>query len=138
MNWPSRSLSCADQETVERHAVLEQPDEGLAVHHGQSRVAQRHHVVARGFVLQHAPLAEPGAGGQSGKACGLAAARDDAHPRQPCDHAGPVFEMVAAHEDEFIGAIGFLGDAGAGDLDLALVQFTRPGRDALQVIRQQS
>ena len=44
-------------------------------------------------------------------------------------------KSITAHEDEFIGAVGFLDDAGARDLDLALVQFARPGRDALQVIR---
>ena len=45
-----------------------------------------------------------------------------------------ILELVAAHEDEFIGVIGFLDDAGSR-LDLALVQFARPGPNALQVIR---
>ena len=49
-----------DQEAIEAHAVLEQPEEGGAVHHGQTRVAQRHHIVAPGFVLEHGALAEPG------------------------------------------------------------------------------
>ncbi len=42
--------------------------------------------------------------------------------------------MVAAHEDEFVGAVGFFDNAGARDLGFPLVQFTRPGRDALQIV----
>src|SRR5882757_2858333 len=124
------------QETVEPHAVLEQPEERAAVHHRQTRIAQRHHVVAAGLLLQHRAFAEPCPGGEAGKTGGLAAARHDAHPGKSRDHAGPVIEMIAAHENEFVGAIGFLGDAGARDLDLALIEFARPGRDALEVFRR--
>ena len=59
----------------------------------------------------------------------------DAHPGKTADDAGPVLEVVASHEDEFIGAVGLFDDAGACDLALLPIQFARPGRDALQVIR---
>ena len=135
MNCPRRSLSCPTRKRLNPDAVLEQPQERAAVHHRDPGIAQRHHVVAPGLVLQHGALAEPSAGGETCKARGLAAAGNDAHPRQAGDNAGPVVELVTAHEDEFIGAIGFLDDAGARDLDLAFVEFARPGRDAFQVIR---
>src|SRR6185436_13881100 len=38
-------------------------------------------------------------------------------------------------ENIFVGAKGFVHDAGAGDLDFPFAQFARPGRDALEVIR---
>src|SRR4051794_25277486 len=88
-----------DQKAIEAYAVLEQPDEGSAIHHGKSRIAQRYHVVAPRLVLEHGPLAEPGAGGQAGKARGLAAARHDAHPSKAGDNPSPVLEGIAAHED---------------------------------------
>jgi hypothetical protein len=47
------------QEAVEADAVLEQPEEGAAVHRRQASVAQGHHVVAAGLVLEHGTLAEP-------------------------------------------------------------------------------
>jgi hypothetical protein len=84
---------------------LEQSKEGAPVHHREPGVAQGHHVVAPGLVLEHGALAEPCPGGQAGKAGGLAAAGYDAHPGETGDDTGPIFKMVAAHEDEFIGAV---------------------------------
>ena len=52
-----------DQETIEPHAVLEQPEEGAAVHHRQTGVAQGHHIVSPGLVLEHGALAKPRTGG---------------------------------------------------------------------------
>ncbi len=128
-------VELSDQEPVEADAVFEQPHEGRAVHDGEAGVAQRHHVVAAGLILEHGALPEPGAGGQAGETGRLAAAGDRAHPGEAGDDAAPVIEAVATHEDEFVGTIGFLDDAGARDLGLPLVQFTRPDRDAPQIIR---
>jgi hypothetical protein len=128
-------VELAHQETVESHAVFKQPEEGAAVHHRQTCVAQRHHVVAPGLVLEHGAFAEPCPGGETCKTGGLAATGHDAHSGETGHDAGPIFEIVATHEDEFIGAIGFLDDPGARDLDLPFIQLARPGRDALEVIR---
>ena len=61
--------------------------------------------------------------GQAGKTGGLAAPGYNAHSGQTGDDAGPILKIVAAHEDEFVGAVGFLDNTGARDLDLAFVQF---------------
>ena len=50
---------------------------------------------------------------------GLAAARYDAHPGQTGNDAGPVFKGIAAHKNAFIGAVGFLDNPRARDVDLA-------------------
>jgi len=73
--------------------------------------------------------------GHAGQSHGLAAARHGTHSGKARDDAGPVVKGIAAHENEFVGTVGFLHDAGAGDLDFPFVQFARPGRDALEVIR---
>src|SRR5213078_199039 len=92
------------------------------------------HVVAPRLALEHRALAEPRARGEAGETRRLAAARHRPHPRQARDDAGPVVEGVAAHENMFVRTKGFLHDAGAGDLDLLLVEFARPCRDALEII----
>src|SRR5262249_21740213 len=56
-----------------------------------------------------------------------------AHAHQAGDNAGPVVEMVAAREDQLVLGIGSLDDAAARDVDLALVQSTRPRRNAQKV-----
>ena len=132
MNW---LVELPHQAAVEGDAVFEQPVEGGAVHHGEPRIAQGHDVIAPVFVLQHAALAEPGAGHHAGEGRSLAAAGDDAHPRKTADHAVPIIETIAAHENVLVGAERFLGDPHARDIDLPVTKFERPGRDASQVIR---
>src|SRR5207244_99356 len=87
---------------------------------------------APGLVLEHRALAEPRPGGQACEARRLAAAGYDAHPRQAGDNAGPVFELIAAHEDEFVGAIGFLDDTRTREFDLAVVPSARTGRASMR------
>src|SRR5882724_2799996 len=127
-------VELADQVAIEGDAVFEQPDEGRAVHQGQACLAQRHNVIAAGLVFQDGALAKPGAGHHAGEGRGLAAARDDAHPGETADHADPIFEIVAAHEDVLVCAKRFLDDPGASDLDLPVTEFARPGRDATQML----
>src|SRR5207249_1531263 len=62
------------QKAVERDAVLEQPEEGGAVHQRQPGVAQRDHIVTARLALQHRALAEPGACREAGESRSLAAA----------------------------------------------------------------
>jgi len=131
---PEAFIELPDQEAIEPHAVLEQPEEGASIHHRQARIAQRHDIVAPGLVLEHGSLAKPCPGGQARKTGGLAATGHDAHPGKAANDAGPVFEAVASHKDVFIGAVGFLDDTGTRNFGLPLIQFARPGRDALQVI----
>ena len=124
-----------DQKAVERDAVLEQPEEGATVHQRQPCIAQRHHIVTARLALEHGALPEPGPRGHAGQSHGLAAARHGTHSGKTRDNAGPVVEGISTHENIFVGTIGFLHDAGAGDLNFPFVQFARPGRDALEVIR---
>src|SRR5581483_508771 len=66
----------------------------------------------------------------------LAAARYRSHPQQPRDNAAPIVELVAAHEHQFVGAVGFLDDAGARPFQVALSEVARPDRDALEMVRR--
>ena len=121
-----------DQEAVEGDAVLVEPEEGGTIHLRQPRVAQRHHVVATRLILARFPrrTTRPRSAPQSSWPCRRAipfpsCSRPETTPHQ-------IVKLVAAHKYQFIGAVGFLDDAGARPIQFARRSRSRDRSHALE------
>ena len=95
------------EEMIETDAVVKQRGEGGAIHHGQACVAQGNHIIRPGFILEHAAFAERLTRGRCDKARNLAATRHYAQPGEAGDYTGPVIELIAASENDFVRAVRF-------------------------------
>src|SRR5690606_28499759 len=123
-----------DEETVERDAVVEQPQEGRPVHHRKPRRTDGDEVVLALLVLEQGAFAEPSARRHAGEGDGLTGVRYRADLDEAADDSGPAVEAVPLMADVLALREAALDNALRRPLTLGGGKIVRPARNGEKML----